>query len=220
MKVDVSRLGRVFGDRVLVRHLSRPEKRGGLFVPTNYAEKKKESDLWYGEVVASGLDAQYPEAYAIKAGDILGFDALGSHSAGFEGSDGRTYSWVPEEFIACVDGGRIRAYHEDKPFDGIGLIPVGAYSVVSPAPVEAIRGGLVLPQNIDQSCRVGTVEIVSIGSVVSGELRTPDLSVGKEILVGRYAGGWARLGAADYLLVKTEDVIAELDPIKEVSRVS
>lgn len=218
MKIDVSRLGRVFGDRILVKHLARPEKRGGLFVPTNYTEKKKETDLWYGEVVALGLDARYPDAYSIKVGDVLGFDALGSHSAGFEGDDGKIYSWVPEEFIACIDGGRIRAYHEDKAFDGIGLVPVGAYAVVTPSPIEDRRGGILLPQNTDQACRVGTVNVVSIGLISGSEMQDPQLKIDTEVLVGRYAGGWARLGKQDFLLVKAEDVIAELHPVKEHAR--
>lgn len=222
--IDVSRLGRVFGDRILVKKLERPTKRGGLFVPANYAETKKETDLWFADVVAFGLDSFYADAYALAVGEVIGIDALGSHSAAFTGHDGFSYYWVPEEFIACRDLGEIAAFYKDETFKGTeGIEPLGAYALVKPTPIEEKRGSIVLPQSASQPCRQGTVLSVSRGKVHPGHQEGTNLwplsvQSGREILVGQYAGGWARL-KTDYLLVKEEDIIAELEPVKEVASV-
>lgn len=226
MSVDLKRLGRVFGDRVLVKRLERPEKRGGLFVPASFRdERRKETDLWFGEVVALGLDSKYPDAYKLTVGDVIGMDSLGGHSASFEGEDGSTYVWVPEEFIACRDRGHVAAYYADTRFEGAnGLEPLGSYCVVVPQKIEKKKNGIIRPDGDGKGVIDGTVESVSIGALVGGELVDVRITAGSCVLLGEYSGAWARLGYSEFLLVKEMDVIAELSSVsvtdvREVARV-
>ncbi len=223
MRVPVGRLGRVFGDRVLVKQLDRPEKVGMIFVPVSAQKDKiKEQDLWYGEIVSFGLDSRYKEAYDLKAGDIIGVESIGNQCAAFDGEDDKIYVWVAEEFIAVRDAGAIAAFRKGEqwtPGQRVGLEPIGAYSVIEPFPDESKRNGIHIPDTAKPPVRNGTVKAVSIGFVRCAELHALDVKADSEVLVGKYSGSWCRLGNRNFLLVKEEDIIAEMTPaeVKEAA---
>lgn len=216
MRVPVGRLGRVFGDRVLVRRLDGPEKVGVLFVPATVRQQPKEQDLWFGEVVAFGLDSRYQEAYGLAIGDVVGLHDMSLQCASFEGEDGKTYVWAPEEFLALKDTGAVKAHRENQSsYHGLGLVPLGPYAVVQPDPEETSRNGVVLPDSAKTPTRTGEVKSVSLGLVRGQEVQALNLTKGSQVLFGKFSGSWCRLGKKQYLLVKEEDVIAELTPAKE-----
>lgn len=221
MRVPVERLSQVFGDRLLLKQLDRPEKVGTLYVPTAALKAKVvEQELWYGEVIGVGLDARYPEAYGIKVGDVLAVESLGDRCASFEGEDGTTYVWVAEEFIAAKDSGLIAKYRQGKAItssDSSGLIPVGAYALIEPDPEETKRNGVVIPDTAKTPVRTGTVKSVSEGYINGQEVIGLRVKKDSSVLVGKYSGSWLRLGKTSFLLVKEEDVIAEMSPAKEVA---
>lgn len=217
MSIDTNRIGRVFGDRILVRRLGRPEKVGSIFVPANFSGKQKENDLWYGEIVKFGLDSKYGQAYNLKEGEIIGIESMGSHSAGFEGEDKEIYVWVPEEFVAVKDLGRIAAHRKGENFPGTGLQPVGPYSLIEPEEdVETSKGGIHIPDSARQESRKGVVLEVSEGEVRGSELLGINLKVGSTVVFGRHSGAWSKT-AKNFLLLKECDTIAELEKAPELA---
>lgn len=219
MKVEMSRLDRVFGDRILVRKLSRPEKMRGILVPASYLkEKTKQQSVWFAVIEKFGLDSRYGEAYGLKEGDIVGISDIGTSNASFEGDDGQEHFWVMEEFLVLKDEGRIKAYLDDAAFSGVGLIPLGAYSVVKAHPAEEeAKNGVILPHTGDNPQLTGLVVSVSSGEVKSGELVPLRVRKETEVLFGKYSGLLAKFNADEYLLIKEEDLIAELSPVLEVA---
>ena len=109
--VDVFKIKKVFGDRVLVRRLGEPEKKRGIFVPSNYlAGKKEPRKVWFGLVLGIGEDS----TVKVSIGDRVGIEPIGQHYAAFKGADDHEYMWVPDEHIAFKDKGSIIAYYEDR----------------------------------------------------------------------------------------------------------
>ena len=216
MKIDISIINKVFGDRVLVRRLERPDKMGGLLVPASYAnEKRKEQTIWYGVIEKFGLDSRYADAYGLREGDIIGISDVGNSNASFEGNDGSEHFWIMEEFIVLRDDGRIKAFRNDESFDGIGITPIGPYSLIAPYPDEDKVGGVILPKANENL--TGKVLSVSIGEVKNGELRSLRVDVNRDVLFGRYSGLYAKFRQDTYLLIKEEDIIAEFEQAKEMA---
>lgn len=220
MIVSLARLGRVFGDRILIRLLPRPEKTRGFFVPASYAkEKAKEQQIWWGVIEDFGLDSRYGDAYGLKKGDMVGVHDLGASNASFIGDDNQEHFWVMEEFVVAKDDGRALAFREDRPWDNEkpGIIPLGAYALVSPHPVEEKRGSIHIPDSAKEGQLSGRVLAVSAGTVRDGELSPLNVKADTDVLFGQYSGSVARLGKDEFLLVKEEDLIAEMLPTGELA---
>lgn len=212
----MSRIGRVFGDRILLRKLDRPEKTKGILVPLSYIKNKpKEQELWYGVIEAFGLDSRYQDAYGLKIGDIVGINDIGISNASFIGDDEQEHYWVMEEFLVAKDEGRVVAFRNDQLYEGVGLTPLGAYSIVEAYPEEEKRGGVHIPHTSQDGSLIGRVLDVSQGEVRSGELKPLHVRNYSDVLFGKYSGLHARLGK-DYLLIKEEDLIAEIVPYDKI----
>ena len=223
MPVEVSKLGTVFGDRLVVKKLERPETVRGLYVPSTYSkEKTKESDLWWGIVERFGLDSKIGDAYGVEVGDLVGFEAAGLHCSSFEGEDGFSRVWVAEEFAAVKDLGRVAAFREGKEWtnEEPGLQPLGSRVAILPDAVEEkTKSGLYIPDEAKDNTNIGTAIAVSLGAISGSEIDALVINVGDTILYGKYSGCYARLGKCDILLSKQEDVIATYTKEKEVANV-
>lgn len=216
MKIDVSIINRVFGDRILVRRLERPEKIGKLLVPASYLkDKRKEQTIWFAVIEKFGLDSRYGDAYNLKEGDIIGISDIGNSNASFEGEDGNEYFWVMEEFIVLKDTGRIKEYFRNVPwnirmeFGDIGFVPMGPYSVIKPNPEEEKVGRIILPKS--QENLTGKVLSVSEGEVKNGEICPIRVNINSDVLFGKYSGLNLNFKDDKYLLIKEEDLIAEFN---------
>ncbi len=227
MPIEISRLGRVFGDRILVKKLERPDKLGSIYVPANYSkDPAKQQDLWWGVIEKFGLDSRFGEAYGLKEGDIIGMDPIGGQSASFDGDDGNVHCWVAEEFVVCKDMGLVIAYRNGEkyfsPDSGNsvgGLRPLAFYSVVKPHPIEEKRGALHIPDTAKKEALTGKVLCVSDGYLVGGDLSPLRVTQNSEVLFGKYSGWKATLGDTVLVLVREEDLIAEIEPAKETANV-
>lgn len=223
MSVDISKLGVVFGDCLLVRRLERPEKVRGLFIPANHMkDKTKEQDLWWGVVERFGLDSKIGDAYGIMPGDILGFESTGQHSSTFEGVDGQMHVWVAEEFAAVKDLGRVAAFRDGEAWskDEPGLQPLGAFVAILPdATEETTKSGLVIPDSAAGKTHTGDVLAVSLGEIVHDGLERLVVEVGDHVLYGKYSGCYARLGKENILLAKQSDIVATFSKEKEPAHV-
>lgn len=213
MIVPMSRLDRIFGDRILVRKLDRPEKMRGIIVPVSCMKTRpKEQELWYGIIERFGLDSRYGDAYGLKEGDIVGINDLGVSNASFIGDDEQEHFWIMEEFLTVKDDGRVVAFRNDEKYEGVGLTPLGAYSVIKPYAEEEKRGGIHIPHTSQQESLLGRVVAVSKGEVKSGELHPLNVRMDTEVLFGKYSGIKAEFGNDKFLLIKEEDLISELSP--------
>lgn len=220
MPLALKTLKKLLGDRLLIRPLSGPEKRGRILVPMTGAKKPEQSDIWWGVVESLGRDARFPDAYAIKVGDVVGIESLGRQCETIIGDDGEAHCWVAEEFLAAHDAGRVAAFTANEKWtkkDG-GITPIGAYVLVRPEPEEESRGGIHLPHSAREPQKAGDVLAISAGEVVGDALAPLHVAAGMRVLYGRYSGAWAKLDE-DLLLMKQENVIAELEPVKEAAHV-
>ena len=223
MPIDVTRIKNLLGDRVLIRPLARPEKRGGLFLASDTAkEKSKQQDLWWGVIENLGRDARYPDAYGLEVGDVVGVEFTGAHCETLAGSDGEDHCWVAEEFIALKSTGRVEAWRESKGWAAMGenhgLIPVGSNVLVRPDAEEEKRGSVYVPMTARESQKLGTCLVTSEGSLAGDALAPLHVTKGSRVLFGRYSGQWAKLDE-DLLVMKQEDVIAEFEDAKEPAHV-
>lgn len=217
MKVEMSRLSKVFGDRILVRKLMRPESVKGIYIPASYAKANvKQQSVWFGVIEKFGLDSRYGDAYGLKEGDTIGISDIGTSNASFEGDDGHEHFWVMEEFVVFLDAGRVAAFMRDEKFEGLGISPVGPYALIRPYPEQEKKGGVIIPQG-DNPQLTGVVLAVSAGAVVGGELVQLRATVNSDVLFGKFSGLSARFGTDEYLLAKEEDLIAEMAPAQELA---
>lgn len=224
MGVDVSLLDRVFGDRLVVKKLERPDRVRGIYVPTNYnKDKTKEQDLWWGVVERFGLDSKIGDAYGVEIGDLIGFESAGQHCSTFQGEDGADRVWVAEEFAAVKDLGRVAAFRDGVEWtkEEPGLQPLGSRVAIMPgAEVETSKGGVYIPDSAKKDTMRGEAIAVSLGEIVGDEIDCLLIHVGDSILYGKYSGCYARLGKFDILLAKQEDIIATFVPVKETANVA
>ena len=220
MPIEVTSIKSLLGDRILIRPLLRPEKRGGLFLPASQLKDKgKQTDVWFGEVEALGRDAKYPDAYGIKVGDVVGIEFIGRQCETLKSEDDEEHCWVSEEFIACVDEGRIKAHAKGVKWSGkaAGIRPIGAYVLVRPDPEEESRGGIKIPDSMREAQKQGEVIAVSEGELVGRELEALPVATGNRVLFGRYSGSWVRVDR-ELLLMKagagvSGDVIGVLETV-------
>lgn len=212
----MARLGRVFGDRILVRKLERPEKIRGILIPAScMKEKTREQQVWYGIIEKFGWDSKYGEAYGLKEGDIVGINDIGISNASFIGDDNQEHFWVMEEFLACKDLGRVRLHRLDKKYEGegCGLLPLGQYSVIAPIPEEEKRGGVFIPQTKQEPSLLGNVLAVSAGELNGREIKPLNVKPDTEVLFGKYSALTAKFNDEKLLLIKEEDIIGEFEKV-------
>jgi chaperonin GroES len=72
-------------------------------------------------------------------------------------------------------------------------------------------GGIVIPDSAKEKPAKGEVVAVGNGKALdNGEVRKLDVKVGDKVLFGKYSGNEVKLGDADYLVLREDDVIAVL----------
>ena len=73
-------------------------------------------------------------------------------------------------------------------------------------------GGIVIPDSAKEKPVKGEVVAVGNGKPLdTGEVRKPEVKVGDHVLFGKYSGNEVKLGDADYLVLREDDVIAVLE---------
>lgn len=113
--VDVSRILKVYGDRVLVRRMGEPEKKRGILVPQAYlAGRKEPKKVWWGKLALVGSESEAVSKHRLSEEDLVGIEPLGNHYAGFTGTDGYRYVWVPDEHLCLADEGSAEDYYLDR----------------------------------------------------------------------------------------------------------
>ncbi|MCP4649821.1 MAG: co-chaperone GroES [PVC group bacterium] len=74
---------------------------------------------------------------------------------------------------------------------------------------EKTSGGIVLPDSAKEKPQQAEVVAVGKGKTLeSGTVETPDVKVGDKILFGKYSGTEVNTGGTDYLILRTDDIMA------------
>jgi co-chaperonin GroES (HSP10) len=213
--IDVNKIKTLFGDRVLVKRLNKPEKVRGLYVPDAYAKLKKTSQVvWWGEIMAFGLDSRASEEHGLSVGDIVGLEPAGAHYAEFTGSDNQLYTWVPEEHLALADMGSVKKWCKGE-LDARSVPEIrtlGARLLVRPEKAKDERNGIVLA--VEEKSKAVEAEVLQTGpgnidreGMTMGYNR-PD--VGTRALVA-VDGAWVvDLFEPALAVLRAEDVMAEV----------
>ncbi len=220
MPIALKNIQSLLGDRLLIRPLAGPEKRGRILVPMNSVKKTEQSDIWWGEIEALGRDARFPDAYGLKVGDVVGIESLGRQCETLAGDDNEDHFWVAEEFLAARSTGRVEAFVANEKWRraDVGIVPLGQYVLVRPEPEEEQRGGIHIPHSSREKQKMGSVLAVSAGDIVGRELAPLHVEAETRVLYGRYSGAWIKVDE-DLLVMKQENVIAVMTASAEVAHV-
>lgn len=74
---------------------------------------------------------------------------------------------------------------------------------------EKTKGGIFIPQTAQEKTQRGIVESVGPGRKNDkGELITPEVKAGDEIIYDKYAGTQIKIDEADFLILSSDDVLA------------
>lgn len=94
----------------------------------------------------------------------------------------------------------------------INLRPLEDRVVVEPVEAEEVTaGGIVLPDTAKEKPQRGTVLAVGPGKLLdSGERGTPSVSVGDEVIYGKYAGTDIEIDGRDVKILRESDVLAKV----------
>lgn len=214
-EIDVHRITRVFGDRVLIKRRGEPEKKRGILIPMSVRAKKEPKKIWWGELVAFGEGSNAAAGFDLKAGDTVGVEPIGNHYANWRGADGAEYCWVPDEHLALADDGSVLDYYADK-LDRAGrpqLRVLGRRVLARPVAEES--GRIIRAAREDEG--VAEADVLLIGPEKDESDRIP-VGVGDRVLhVAADAGSSAVVDIFEpaLLVLRVEDLIAESSKIPQ-----
>ena len=88
---------------------------------------------------------------------------------------------------------------------GLNIQPLADRVLVEPAAAETkTASGIIIPDNAKEKPQKGTV--VAVGPGTKDESMT--VSVGDQVLYGKYAGTELKLDGNDYLIMRESDILA------------
>ncbi len=87
--------------------------------------------------------------------------------------------------------------------------PLGDRVLVEPLEAEdKTSGGIIIPDTAKEKQQRGKVVAIGKGRVNDDGKITPlEVKVNDQVLFGRYAGSEIKIGAADYLIIKEDDIL-------------
>ncbi|MFH2138591.1 MAG: co-chaperone GroES [Candidatus Omnitrophota bacterium] len=90
------------------------------------------------------------------------------------------------------------------------LKPLGDRVIVKVLDAELkTKGGIVLPDSAQEKPQQAEVVAVGKGKTLdSGKVEAPDVKVGDKILFGKYSGTEVSTEGQDYLILRTDDILA------------
>ena len=72
-------------------------------------------------------------------------------------------------------------------------------------------GGIIIPDTAREKPQQGNVIAVGAGRILdNGERQAPDVAAGDKVLFGKYAGTEIKIGDAEYLILREEDILAKI----------
>lgn len=95
---------------------------------------------------------------------------------------------------------------------GYNINPLSDRVVIEAAEADEVStGGIILPDTAQEKPQRGKVIAVGPGRTTdSGTLVSPSVSVGDEVLYGKYSGTEISIDGSDLLIVRENDIMAKL----------
>ncbi|MGO9111747.1 MAG: co-chaperone GroES [Thermoguttaceae bacterium] len=96
--------------------------------------------------------------------------------------------------------------------DSINLRPLDDRVVVEPKEAEEVTaGGIVLPDTAKEKPQRGTVVAVGPGKLLdSGDRGTLSVSVGDEVIYGKYSGSEVEVDGREVKILRETDILAKV----------
>lgn len=83
---------------------------------------------------------------------------------------------------------------------------------------ETTRHGIVIPDSAREKPQQGEVLAVGRGTrLEDGSLVAPDVKTGDRILFAKYSGSETKVGGAEYIILRENDVLGILEPATNTS---
>lgn len=95
----------------------------------------------------------------------------------------------------------------------LNIKPIGDRVVVQAAPAETMTAsGIYIPETAQEKPQKGTIVAVGTGKYadLSGSLIPTSVSVGDQVLYGKYAGTEITIDGKEYLIMRESDIFAIL----------
>ena len=94
----------------------------------------------------------------------------------------------------------------------INIRPLDDRIVVEPMEAEeTTAGGIVLPENSKEKPQRGTVVAVGPGKLLdSGERGVPSVTVGDEVIFGKYGGTDMEIDGTEVKILRESDILAKV----------
>jgi chaperonin GroES len=94
----------------------------------------------------------------------------------------------------------------------ISIKPLADRVIVAPAAAEEkTKSGIIIPDTAKEKPQRGEIVAVGEGKVSEqGALMKPQVSVGDQVLYGKYAGTEISVDGNDYLIMRESDILAIL----------
>ncbi|AYA36262.1 co-chaperone GroES [Hymenobacter oligotrophus] len=94
----------------------------------------------------------------------------------------------------------------------VSIKPLADRVIIAPAAAEEkTKSGIIIPDTAKEKPQRGEVVAVGEGKVAdNGTLVKPQVSVGDQVLYGKYAGTEITVDGQDYLIMRESDILAIL----------
>jgi chaperonin GroES len=93
----------------------------------------------------------------------------------------------------------------------LSIKPLADRIIIAPAAAEEkTKSGIIIPDTAKEKPQRGEVVAVGAGKTENGTLVKPQVSVGDQVLYGKYAGTEITVDGQDYLIMKESDIFAVL----------
>lgn len=88
------------------------------------------------------------------------------------------------------------------------LTPLFDKVVITPAPAEETKGGIIIPASAQEKPQVAIVTAVGPGGIIDGKEIKMQVKNGDRVLYSKYAGSEFKLDGKDYIILRQSDILA------------
>ena len=92
----------------------------------------------------------------------------------------------------------------------MSIKPLGDRVLVQALSSEKSKGGIIIPDTVQEKPQEGKIIAVGPGRVENGTRVDPEVKKGDKVLFGKYAGTEISVGNKEYLILRESDILAVL----------
>jgi len=92
----------------------------------------------------------------------------------------------------------------------MSIKPLGDRVLVQALSSEKSKGGIIIPDTVQEKPQEGKIIAVGPGRVENGTRVDPEVKKGDKVLFGKYAGTEINIDDKEYLILRESDILAVL----------